>query len=184
MKGSDYTMIEEWRDIEGFDGYYQVSNMGRIRSHGGKNGRRKGEWYLRALSINHDGYLKVRLVSGGKDTTQRVHTLVAKAFIPNPNNFETVNHKDGDKTNNNVDNLEWVDRSQQMIHAYKFGLKKAIKGSKNSQAKLTDDDVRYIKKHYKRGVRGCSTVALGEQFGVSNRVIGLIVRGLSYKDVK
>lgn len=177
-------MIEEWRDIEGFDGYYQVSNTGKVRSQGGKNGRRKGEWYLRALSRNRDGYLKIRLVQGGKDTTQRVHTLVAKAFILNPNNFDTVNHKDGDKTNNNVDNLEWVDRSQQMIHAYKLGLKKAIKGSKNSQAKLTDDDIRYIRSHYKRNTRGFSTVSLSKQFGVSNRVIGLITRGLSYTNVK
>ena len=177
-------MIEEWRDIEDFNGYYQVSSIGRIRSCGGKNGRSKGKWYIRALSANHDGYMKVRLVHGGKDITRRVHTLVARAFIPNFDNFDTVNHKDGDKTNNCVDNLEWIDRSQQMVHAYKLGLKKPIRGSKNSQAKLTDDDVRYIRSHYKPRTRGCSTVDLGEQFDVSNRVIGLIVRGLSYKDVK
>ena len=177
-------MTEEWRDIEGFDGYYQVSNTGKVRSYGGKNGRTKGEWYFRALSKTYDGYLKIRLVQGGKDITQRVHTLVARAFIPNPNNFETVNHKDGDKTNNNVDNLEWVDRSQQMIHAYKLGLKKPKRGAENSQAKLTAEDVRYIRSHYKRNTPGYSTVTLSKQFGVSNRVIGLITRGLSYKDVK
>lgn len=177
-------MNEEWRDIVGFDGFYQISNRGKVRSYGGRNGQRKGEEYLRALNATHDGYLKVRLIKGAKDITKRVHVLVAEAFIPNPNNFTTVNHKDGDKTNNHVENLEWADRSKQMIHAYALGLKKPIRGSKNSQAKLTDDDVRYIKNHYKRGSREFGTVALSKIFGVSNRVIGLVVRGLSYKDVK
>lgn len=177
-------MIEEWRDIAGFGGYYQISNTGKVRSHGGKNGRNRGEWYLRALSANHDGYLKVRLVKGDRDETQRVHTLVAKAFIPNPNNFDTVNHKDGNKTNNRVDNLEWADRSQQMIHAYKLGLKKPMKGCSNYWAKLTPDDVRYIRTHYIPLDREFGTVALGRKFGITNSAIGRIVRGIAYKDVK
>lgn len=176
-------MNEEWRDIEGFDGFYQVSNMGRVRSCCNSHGTR-GKWKFRALSANHDGYLKVRLIKGSKDLTKRVHTLVAEAFIPNPNDYNTVNHKDGNKTNNRVDNLEWADRSQQMIHAYKLGLKKSIKGSKNSQAKLTDDDVRYIRSNYKRCSQEFGTVALGKRFGVTNAAIGKVVRGLTYKDVK
>ncbi len=181
----DCALIEEWRDIEGFDGFYQVSNTGKVRSRGnGRGGRRVDQWYLRSLSANHDGYLKIRLHKGEKDVTRRVHTLVAETFIPNPDNYDTVNHKDGDKTNNNVNNLEWADRSKQMIHAYKNGLKKSIKGSKNSQAKLTDDDVRYIRKHYKRKSTEFGTVALGKKFGVTNVVIGKIVRGETYKDVK
>ena len=176
-------MIEEWREIEGFDGFFQVSNTGKVRSCCNSHGTR-GKWKLRSLSANHDGYLKVRLQKGAKDVTRRVHTLVAQAFIPNPNCYNTVNHKDGDKTNNNVENLEWADRSQQMIHAYKNGLKKPIKGSKNSQAKLTDDDVRYIRSHYKYRSTEFGTVALSKKFNVSNSVIGLVTRGLSYQDVK
>ena len=176
-------MIEEWRDIEGFDGFYQVSNTGKVRSKGRDHCREEGKWFLRALHTNHDGYYKVRLVAQGKDVTCRVHTLVANAFIPNPNNLETVNHKDGNKTNNNVDNLEWADRHYQMIHAYKHGLKKPMAGSANFWAKLSDDDVRYIRSHYKRQSKEYGTVALGKRFGVSNRVIGLIVRGLSYVNV-
>lgn len=177
-------MIEEWRDIEGFDGFYQVSNTGKIRSQGDNRGNKSGKWRLRSLSANPDGYLKVRLMHKGKDKTCGIHTLVAKAFIPNPNNYETVNHKDGNKTNNNVDNLEWADRSQQMIHAYQNGLKMPMRGSKHSQSKLTDDDVRYIRSHYKRQSTEFGTVALGKKFGVSSRVIGLVTRGLSYKNVK
>lgn len=178
-------MIEEWRDIEGFDGFYQVSNTGKVRSccNGGRVGG-KGEWRLRALSANHDGYLKVRLEQGGKDLTKRVHTLVAEAFLPNPHGYNTVNHKDGNKTNNVVDNLEWADRSEQMIHAYKLGLKTPIRGSKNSQAKLTDEDVRYIRSHYKRLDREFGTVALGRKFGLTNAAVGKVVRGETYQDVK
>ncbi len=177
-------MVEEWRDIEGFDGFYQISNTGKVRSQGDNRGNKSGKWRLRSLSANHDGYLKVRLIRKDKDRTCRVHILVAKAFITNPNNFNTVNHKDGDKTNNNVDNLEWADRSQQMVHAYKLGLKKAIRGSSNYAAKLTDDDVKYIRGHYVRYSREFGTVAMSKKFGVSSRVIGLVTRGLSYKDVK
>ena len=176
-------MIEEWRNIEGFNGFYQVSNFGQVRSCCNSHGTR-GRWKFRALSANHDGYLKVRLNKGKRDETRRVHTLVANAFIPNPNNYNTVNHKDGNKTNNRVDNLEWSDRSYQMIHAYELGLKKPIRGSKNSQSKLSDDDVRYIRENYKRQSKEFGTVALSKKFGVSNRVIGLVTRGLSYKNVK
>ena len=176
--------MEEWKDIDGFDGFYQVSNTGKIRSKGASNGMKDGRWHLRSLSLNHDGYFKVRLAKGGKDITQRVHTLVAQAFIPNPNNYETVNHIDGNKTNNNVENLEWADRHQQLYHAYKMNLKKPMQGKLNANAKLSDDDVRYIREHYKRRSTEFGTVALGRMFGVSNRVIGLVVAGKSYKNVQ
>lgn len=176
-------MAEEWRNIEGFNGFYQVSNTGKIRSRGSKNGSRDGKWHIRSLSLNHDGYQKVRLSQGGRDVTQRVHTLVAKAFIPNPNGYDTVNHINGDKTDNRVENLEWADRKQQMYHAYQHRLKKPMQGTLNANAKLTDDDIRYIRQNYKRMSREFGTVALGKKFGVSNRVIGLIVAGKSYKKI-
>lgn len=176
-------MIEEWRDIEGFDGWYQVSNTGKVRSCCNSHGTR-GKWKLRALSANHDGYLKVRLNKGDKDLTQRVHTLVAEAFLPNPRGYDTVNHKDGNKTNNAVDNLEWADRSEQMIHAYKLGLKKPMRGSSNCNAKLSDDDVRYIRSHYKRLSQEFGTVALGRKFGLTNAAVGKVVRGETYQEVK
>ena len=176
--------MEEWRNIEGFGGFYQVSNTGKIRSMGQKQHRGKGEWFMRSLSKTHDGYLKIRLVANGRDVTQRVHTLVARAFIPNPNGFETVNHKDGDKTNNNVDNLEWADRHYQMRHAYKHGLKKPVAGTMNGNAKVSADDVRYIRTHYKRNSKEFGTVALGRRFGLTNVAVGRIVRGVAYKNVK
>lgn len=178
--------IEEWKDIERFEGKYQVSNLGRVKSLARKIGTSYHHDRILKQSKTKDGYLRVRLLDkkSALDMTQRVHRLVAEAFIPNPDNLETVNHKDGDKTNNNVSNLEWMDRYEQLQHAYLHELKKPSKGSSNSQAKLTDDDVRFIRKTYVKQSKQFGTVALGRKFGVTNRVIGLIVNNKSYKNVK
>ncbi|MEG6615375.1 NUMOD4 motif-containing HNH endonuclease [Peptococcaceae bacterium 1198_IL3148] len=183
-KGRKSTVTEIWKDIEGFEGFYQISNYGRVKSLGGWCGTAKRKERIRAVHLTHDGYEKVRLIHGGKDKTVRVHRLVAEAFIPNPENKDTVNHKDGNKRNNHVSNLEWVDRSEQMIHAYKLGLKTSRVGSKNKNAKLTAEQVREIRNSYIPYSREFGTVALAKKYGVTNRVIGLIVRGKSYENVK
>lgn len=177
-------MKETWRDIDGFDGFYQVSDQGRVRSVGGQCGTVKRKECIRSVSLTRDGYEKVRLIHQGKDKTMRVHRLVAEAFIPNPDNKSTVNHIDGDKRNNKVSNLEWADKSEQMEHAYKLGLKESRMGSHNSNAKLTDEQVREIRSSYIPQSREYGTVALSKKYGVTNRVIGLVVRGEAYKDVK
>ena len=179
------TMLEEtWKDIEGFNGFYQVSNLGRVKSLGGWCGTAKKKERIRTLSHTKDGYLKVRLMYKGKDITCRVHRLVAEAFIPNPKNLETVNHIDGNKENNVVNNLEWCDRIYQMEHAYKLKLKTSRLGSDNTNAKLTDEDIKYIKSVYKKYSREFNTVSLAKKFNVTNRVIGLIVNNKTYKNVK
>lgn len=165
--------METWKDIKGYEGIYQVSDMGRV-----KRGTR-----ILKQSFTKDGYKRVRLLHNEKDRTRTVHRLVMEHFNPNNDPKMTVNHIDGDKTNNRLDNLEWVNRSGQMVHAYDLGLKKPMRGVTNPQAKLTKDQVEYIRKVYRRQSTEFGTVALSKKFGVSNRVIGLIVRGLSYKDV-
>lgn len=90
--------MEEWRPIVGFEGLYEVSNTGQVRNHRGK---------LLRPGLDHQGYLKCVLCKGGKTKTIYIHRLVAQAFIPNPMYLKQVNHKDEDKSNNNVDNLEW-----------------------------------------------------------------------------
>lgn len=177
------SMIEEWKDIEGFEGFYKISNLGNVMSMGGWCGTSKRNQMIRSTSLTKDGYVKVRLMRNGKDRTSRIHRLVAEAFIPNPENKKTVNHIDGVKTNNNVVNLEWADRSEQMHHAYKLGLKTAMIGSTNTQAKLTDEQVREIRKTYVRQSKEFGTVALGKKYGVTNRVIGLVVSGKAYRNV-
>ena len=106
-------MREEWKDIEGYEGLYQVSNMGRVRSLDRiivyKDGR---VWNCKGRILKNvkgkNGYLYVNLSKvGNVGKPQNIHRLVAIAFIPNPDNLPQVNHKDEDKTNNTVDNLEW-----------------------------------------------------------------------------
>ena len=98
--------VEEWRDIAGYEGVYQVSNLGRVKSlNYGRTGKEKclEPWG------NGGGYLQVSLRNNGKKDTPSIHRLVACTFIPNPNNLPEVNHKDENKENNNVSNLEWCD---------------------------------------------------------------------------
>ena len=93
-----------WRDIEGYEGLYQVSNEGRIKSlkrHHVRNDR------ILKQSKDKDKYKRVDLRKDNVSAIKRVNRLVAKAFIPNPNNYPVVNHKDENKENNSVDNLEW-----------------------------------------------------------------------------
>ena len=118
-------LIEEWRDITGFENYYQVSNLGNVRSLDRyitkKNGTTtfyKGKILIPSKKRN--GYLAVDLYdkSNHKPHTVTIHRLVAKMFISNPNNYEQINHKDGNKTNNSILNLEWCDRSYNIKHAF------------------------------------------------------------------
>ena len=107
-------MNEEWRPIGGYEGLYEVSNLGRVRSVD-RYVKSKGESYwlrkgkMLSPAKDKNGYLKVNLYCNGKCKTINVHRLVAQEFIPNPDNLPQINHKDEDKTNNRVDNLEWCD---------------------------------------------------------------------------
>ena len=97
-------MEEIWRDIKGYEGKYMVSNLGRVKSlNYNKTGKEK---ILKGVD-NGRGYLILNLYRGGKGKTCRINRLVAQAFIENPQNLPEVNHKDEDRTNNRVDNLEW-----------------------------------------------------------------------------
>lgn len=175
--------MEIWKDIAGFEGLYQVSSYGNVKSLARQAGTAFLKEKLLRKKMTQDGYEFVCLSKDMKQSTFRVHRLVATAFV-NGDSGLTVNHKDGNKLNNHVENLEWCDRSEQLKHAYKMGLRKAQKGCLNKQAKLTREDVIYIRQHYKRQSTEFGTVALAKKFNVSDRVIGLIVRGLSYQDIK
>lgn len=107
---------EEWRDVVGFEGFYQVSNLGRVKSldrdipyiFNGKTVIQHKKGQIMKLHPDSDGYLRVNLhVAHVKNKLLGVHRIVAQAFIPNPENLPCVNHKDYDKANNHVDNLEW-----------------------------------------------------------------------------
>jgi hypothetical protein len=178
-------MTEVWKPVNGYEGLYEVSNYGKVKALRKFSGTCfRDERILSMNRITKDGYIHVALTKNGKVLDTRLHKVVAENFVENPDKKETVNHIDGNKLNNRADNLEWADRREQLDHAYRLKLKKPARGQNNTQSKLTEEDVRYIRKHYKRQSTEFGTVALSKKFGVSNRVIGLVARGLSYKNVK
>lgn len=118
--------MEIWKPIPGYEGYYEASSEGRIRSvdrlqvtHTGKHRFIRGK----VLKLNHSQeYLSVELNADGKHKSYSVHRLIAAAFLPNPENKPTVNHIDGNKLNNCVANLEWATWSENNLHAFRTGL--------------------------------------------------------------
>lgn len=100
-------MVEVFLDIKGYEGLYQVSNYGRVRS---LNYKRTGEVRVLKAAKDKAGYLQIGLCKNGKQNWRKVHRFVAEAFIPNPDNLPEVNHIDEDKSNNCVWNLEWCTR--------------------------------------------------------------------------
>ena len=124
--------MEEWRDVNGYNGKYQISSNGNVRSFSKwKNGN-----MLKKFVDGH-GYYIVMLVGSGRGDVRRkfVHRLVAETFIENPNNLIEVNHIDGVKTNNMVSNLEWVSRDENIQHAVRTGLIKYKIGAENRCAR-------------------------------------------------
>lgn len=177
LKDKVKDMEEVWKDVPGFEGAYQISNHGRVRSIPRRGTRLKE---IRTISYTRDGYARIRLIFKEKDVTVRIHRLVAEAFIPKVEGKDTVNHIDGNKLNNHAENLEWADRSEQMFHAYSNDLKKPMCGETNGNAKLTAEQVEAIRKEYVRYSKEHGTVALGKKYGVNNSTIGAIVRGVTY----
>lgn len=168
--------MEEWRTIPEFSDY-EISSIGRVRSH-----KAKREIILKER-ISHDGYVWYSLCRNGKGHTKRANRLVAEAFIPNPENKLTVNHKDGNKLNNNVENLEWATREEQMQHAYRNGLKRPVRGCLQGRHVLTPDEVRSIRDEYKPHDKTHGMVALAKRYNVSQSVIDKCVRRKSYNDI-
>lgn len=109
---------EIWKDIPGYEGLYQVSNFGNIKSLKRKMNKRKCEEIIKTTSLGGKGYKRVSLCNNGKIKYYYVHRLVAEAFIPNENNKPTVDHIDRDKLNNNVTNLRWATYKEQIANRF------------------------------------------------------------------
>ena len=129
-----------WKDIPGYEGLYQVSNNGEVKSL--RYRKKKDTQTILKSAPNHSGYLHVSLVKDGKTSTIQIHRLVAMAFIPNPNNYPVVNHKDWNVQNNAADNLEWCS------HKYNCQYRKAADILPNEREEVFNNYVktRNIKK--------------------------------------
>ena len=150
---------EIWKDIPEYEGLYQASSLGNIRSIDriiyDKNLKRSRNFKGKILkqNIRNDGYLFVNLSKNGINKVVKIHRIIAKTFIKNSNNYKCINHINGNKQDNNINNLEWCTYSHNIKEAYKLGLKKpiSIKGGKNKCSKIVnqyDLDNNFIKKWY------------------------------------
>ena len=138
-------------------------------------------WTKRKLDKHRQGYLRVELCSNGKCRKFLVHRLVMLAF--NGESDLTVNHINGIKDDNRLENLEYCTQSENSKHAFKIGLKVAMKGEINPMCKLTDEDVKEIKRellNYKLGMYK----VLSERYGVTKENIGMIRRNKTWKHIK
>lgn len=169
-----YLAGEEWRDVVGYEGFYQVSSHGRVRSvdriihNVGHGYSRKYKGRIKSPSLNTKGYPKVLLSKNGVDNTHKIHRLVAQAFIPNPNRLPQVDHIDGIKTNNHVSNLEWVTNQENHNRKMTMGLNVNKKGESHGQAKLSNIDVMSI---YRELISGAKQKDLAEKYNVSKHTI-------------
>lgn len=133
-------MEELWKNIKGYEGLYQISSLGRVKS-----------FYKNKIlkpRVKENNYLIVSLYKEGKDKKFYIHRLVAEAFIPNTDNKEYVNHKDFNKSNNSVENLEWVTRSENFRH-YKYS-EKWNKTLEIRNKKLVSKTLNRAKKYKKK----------------------------------
>lgn len=176
------------KDIPGFKGYYKISDTGEVLGLKRTVTDVLGHTYTiypRILSPAYTGrgYLMVTLNMDGKGTYKYIHQLVAEAFVEKPEVPEgvtlIVNHKDGDKENNNSYNLEWVTYSYNNLHALDNGLRHG-RGESHYNSKLTEKDVIYIKNKIKNG---CEPKELYKEFNVARATILDIAKGKTWKQV-
>lgn len=157
MRGDNFIMKEIWMPVIEAESDYEVSNIGRFRGKGRfvnyPKWKRFVDGKIRKISINVNNYHTVSIKLKGKEKTLFIHKEVAKAFIPNPENKKEVNHKDGDKNNNCVSNLEWVTRHENIEHAFRNKLIVPAVGENQSNTVLTNDVVRYIMSQNEKGAR-------------------------------
>jgi NUMOD4 motif/HNH endonuclease len=153
MKDRKDYIGEVWKPSEGFEDRYEVSNLGRVRgldkrvrcAHGKRNMRGR----TLSLIVNTCGYLRVAIGRDRKFKTVVVHRLIAMAFVPNHRGVRYVNHKNGIKTDNRSENLEWVTKHEDVLHAHNTGLNHSRFSAKQKEAARRNLDLTYShRKHY------------------------------------
>lgn len=170
---------EKWLPVPGFDGYYEVSDMGRFR----RVMPGRGAQAMRSVSVGRrsaKGYAVVELCRADKKERFFAHQLVARAFLGGPPTaHHCVNHIDAIKTNNAVSNLEWVTRAENNAHAAELGLLRPRRGVANGRAKLTERNVMEI-----RALKGRATQReIAKTFGVTRTIVQRIHQGKAWKSL-
>lgn len=165
--------MENWKDIAGYKGRYQVSDMGRVKSI-----LFKKELILKH-GFNRCGYNYINLSKDKVYVSKTVHRLVALAFISNPENKPQVNHKDGDKNNNSVLNLEWNTSKENNTHSFKTGLNKGQKGIVNKNSKLSEEQVKEIRLIGKTR----TLISIAKEFNVGKSSISYILNRDSWQHI-
>lgn len=183
---------EMWKDIPGYEGYYQVSNRGKVRSVA-RTIKYSGRWgkttktiggKLKKLVKDKNGYLRTSLYKNGKSIRRGSHQLVAWAFLPNPQKLTCINHKNGIKDDNRVENLEWCTPEYNENHAKENGLK--AKGVQNGLSKLTPRDIKDIRERYVKGVNQYNPgtgKSLRDKYKISNTHLIRIVNRVWWKHI-
>ncbi len=178
-------MQEVWKPIPGYESYYEVSSFGRVRSFDRSTIRTDGKRFNKAgrvlkPNLEQRGYLSVRLCVETVHKIFKVHRLVARAFLQAPHEGQQINHINGIKTDNRPENLEWVNPSENVRHAFDIGLCKTRKGVNNSRCKLSEADVLKVRMLNRQGV---STASISRLMNVSEAAIRNILKGRSWTHV-
>ena len=165
-------MTEVIKEIKGYEGRYTISNLGIVRS------------ILTNKILNPGttkfGYKRINLRDkNNKDKSYFVHRLVAMNFLPNPNNYPEVNHIDCDRTNNRLDNLEWVTKEQNIKHSFLYG-NKSNKGRKNPNAKLIEEDIIAIRALNK--TKRFSNNEIAKLFHISSSSVDNIINNITWSN--
>ena len=161
--------MEIWKTIQDYGGLYQVSNTGKVRDL--KN-------HIKSVYKNNKGYVCLSLYYNGKTYHPTVHRLVAKAFIPNPNNYFQVNHKDFNKNNNCVDNLEWVSPEQNRLHYRKSNYSKRVE--KDRQKNFSNKTYEFIYNNKKKILelydKGYTILDISKEIGIGKDAVSSILK--------
>jgi len=175
---------EIWREVKGFESFYEVSSNGRVRSIDRYVNHYKGGVSLRigvvlTQRLNGRGYLGVILKKNGLPKSKVTHRLIAESFIDNKKNKPYINHINGVKTDNRICNLEWCTGSENTNHAYRTGLIEVVSGSKRYNSKLTESEV--LDMRLNKGSLNYNELSV--KYGVSRHLVSGIINRRNWKHI-
>ena len=173
---------ETWLPVVGWEGIYEVSDHGNVRRVLQGRGTR-GPNFVLSPGAEKGGYLHVTLYKDRKATIRKVHVLVMESFVGRRKRGLEINHKDGNPSNNRLNNLEYCTPSENKLHSYSAlnRVRKGAVGASNAKAKLDDEKVREIRRRYEEG--GTSQQALADEYGINQTMVGFIIRRVAWSHV-